>query len=790
MAAVPNEAAEREALEEAGHGRRGLWRWGWGHAFLAIWLVGTWGFQQVRHQPPTAASLVDSGYRALQLFTLQFVVEPGWNSTALLDLTRYVAGGFVFFAVVQAASGALARRLRLSLDIGLSKHGVAGRIVTGLGLGRLAPRRAVVIGLGPVGRTVASALGRSAGPWRIALVDREAGEGAETLARELGAVAFSGSADDEALMRRLDLAGVDRIVVSAETDAEALSTAARVRQALKRRGSKARLLVHVADVWLTETLRDGPAAAVTAEGLELFNLRLETARQLVGGAWFDRMALEAGQPRTHLVLIGFGDQAEAILIEQALNRRTGLLPPRFTVLDLDPQAGERRFRARWPRLRLGAGLEEADVEIRFERFQAGAESFIDSSLLGALEDDPAPPTAYVFACGDDQLNLTSALGLQSAMERAERSPAPIYVRLWNRHDRSRLRLGHGGPFGLIHGFGSLEAAVRASPVLSDDPDAGARAMNDAYSRSSEEMFGEPGPGWETLPENKKESNRRAARYGYAKLADLGFQWRFAGSQKLPRVEPTDAAAILAEDRPELYAASATASPVVAVAKAEHARWLIDRGLDGWRAAGEGERRDDQRRIHPSMAPFEPLEARIKRYDFVMARALLRRGEDPAAPGPRAWPALAIELPLGPAMATGPSTMGAELLSKATEVLVRLEPALGTLEEEDRDALAAAVSQALSPERAPRLARVRFVLDQPMADGEEAVARAISADLASGVEAAVTRLYGRGVSRTSGRADPGASTAYLRRWTGGRRIEPSAASDMVHGRFTAPASAPA
>jgi hypothetical protein len=49
---------------------------------------------------------------------------------------------------------------------------------------------------------------------------------------------------------------------------------------------------------------------------------------------------------------------------------------------------------------------------------------------------------------------------------------------------------------------------------------------------------------------------------------------------------------------------------------EHQRWMGEKAMDGWRG---GDQRDNTRRIHPDIQPFEKLSEPVKEKDRVQVR---------------------------------------------------------------------------------------------------------------------------------------------------------------------------
>lgn len=92
--------------------------------------------------------------------------------------------------------------------------------------------------------------------------------------------------------------------------------------------------------------------------------------------------------------------------------------------------------------------------------------------------------------------------------------------------------------------------------------------------------------WDELPDSLKTSNRRYAESVGAKLREIG--------ATLVPLEAERGGGHFALDRAELDE----------LARGEHERWMAERREDGWRKT-KGER-DPERRLHPSLVPWDDL----------------------------------------------------------------------------------------------------------------------------------------------------------------------------------------
>ena len=74
------------------------------------------------------------------------------------------------------------------------------------------------------------------------------------------------------------------------------------------------------------------------------------------------------------------------------------------------------------------------------------------------------------------------------------------------------------------------------------------------------------------------------------------------------------------------AAEVMAEAVEAIAEVNHDQWATDRIADGWRY---GPQRDDEKKLHPDLVPYDDLPEGEKLYDRNAAKAivaeLMRRG---------------------------------------------------------------------------------------------------------------------------------------------------------------------
>lgn len=153
----------------------------------------------------------------------------------------------------------------------------------------------------------------------------------------------------------------------------------------------------------------------------------------------------------------------------------------------------------------------------------------------------------------------------------------------------------------------------ADGLLSNVDDARARQFHEGYCANDDEEcrkdpartpadFNKP---WEDVPETIRHANRMTADHFEVKLRAVECRIAAKGDGEPARFAPEE---------------------METLARMEHGRWWADRALDGWKF---GDPRDNKRKLHPSMVPYEELTERIKQLDRdsvdQMVRILDREG---------------------------------------------------------------------------------------------------------------------------------------------------------------------
>lgn len=609
--------------------------------FFIILAVGTWGFQEAR---PTS-DFWDSLYRALQLFALNFEVEPTWDGDLWsLYIVRFLAPIFSILWLVSLASARLSTWLHTQVQSWRND-----RIIF-LGYGQV--NKALIVGLCEKNR------GDHTKTRAITIVDSRFDEADRKYARSVGALLIEADLTDAKAIERLKPGNAERVYVACGSDAVNLEIGTLMAQAIDkarrksegnskeanrrygcRRGScDETVKVHIASPKLMSDLtRSRDTEHPFGPGLQFFSFKDAIAATLIARARLPERAKDLGRCKPHVVILGAGELAQAI-VEHCLNSAVSSMGvPRITLFDLDASAAERRFKAHYPRLFDDSLPRSArsELTIEFHSVDIGELCFESDPRLTAMDNSEATPTCWIFACRDEEKNLEAALRLDRAMQSLRRSPAPIFARAWDAELETSSRT-----LGYTQTFGQHSDEQVTKRLTSDWLGWFARAVHDAYgfdkrfsatiaaSDDSDAYLAH----WANLPKEIQEVNYRVALHLPQRLHDFGYDWRGRKNGVIPRLPTrTDHEHLLKAEVGKTASDDGgkeepIASGLLETARIEHLRWMLDRALQG---EEYGTTRSKKMKLHPSMVDFdadpnEPkkpgLDNKTKRLDLTALRA--------------------------------------------------------------------------------------------------------------------------------------------------------------------------
>lgn len=313
------------------------------------------------------------------------------------------------------------------------------------------------------------------------------------------------------------------------------------------------------------------------------------------------IAQKLGHQRLHVLIIGFGRAGEAVLDDLLLSALTSFMgTPRVTIVDPDAADIEVSLAQRCPEL-----AKSVELSIIPVRHHADARILPWEELKAA---NAQCPFSLAYVCVDTDLRaLTVAVSLQALVRREGWAIGPICTRLtasgalpdsvsaWDGSQPAGL-LSFGATYDFASAIGLFDAHMDWLP----------RLVHEAYRRIAPDHAVANLP-WDQLTEEMHESNRRLMIHLPAKLASAGVDL----SHWLGTGLPADGISI-----PDLRRDPARLEQL---AELEHLRWMAERRLSGWQ---HGPTRDNLRRRHPDLVPWDQLPEASKRFDREIVLATL------------------------------------------------------------------------------------------------------------------------------------------------------------------------
>lgn len=301
------------------------------------------------------------------------------------------------------------------------------------------------------------------------------------------------------------------------------------------------------------------------------------------------------QPNTHVrfLLWGFDDVSQVLLLQGL--RTFHLLPSQsseWLIFTANARVAEQRFLDKYPQ---AVQLSE-QTGMRRIQFIDDTEQYvqlIDEHIHRATLHNDAPTNLYqiaICASGKDKRNLATAVEL---LHQTSDGYPPhdflIYVLYSESHDITTLLTGNARE--RLRFFGDNDDFCRYELITAEKQDTLAKAIHEDYLRQVAQASPMPQPiasesqyyqaQWDNLNEDGKDANRMQADHIIYKLI------------------LTNKLTSLTEGQPLTF----SDSEVEQLAITEHQRWATHRYLRGWQ---QGDSRDDARKLHPSLVPWQAL----------------------------------------------------------------------------------------------------------------------------------------------------------------------------------------
>jgi hypothetical protein len=582
-------------------------------AMAVAFALGTWGFAQAFAQAGMASTLMQDALRALRLIVGQFPQAlENRNLPLALDIARWALPLLTFWSTVALAWEQLRNPLRLALIRARGDH----LVIAGDADGGLAAKAAA--GALADGRRVLLWVQDRRTPWVADALEAGAAEVQQD------------GVEESAATLAIDKARAVLLLSSEARGNIALASAVLARAGSARpAGDPLDVILRVDDLDLRRSIEsrfehgDRRTARVRLASLpDIAARHLALARPIDGFARAETP--ETGAQGRGVLVIGYTPLIERFLLRTLAggHYRDGGKPA-FTIHLPQAAHAEETFRARNPGADTLAPVRFMDARIDPAHIPTLIESHVASS---------GEPVAILIDVGDDDRALALALAIDSHYRGADRAAPPIHVHMDGAPD---YRVGAG-----ILPFGALADLADPDMLLQDRHDALARSIHDFYleGRFTEgERIGARASmqEWEDLPESFRDDNRLVADCYQLKLRDIG-------------------ARLVDGSGPGLQL---TPDELEELSRAEHDRWMAAKLVQGWT---HGATRDDARKLHPDIVPYDDLSETIKDLDREQVRIMARLL---AASGKRALRVLRVALvPGGDAAAIDPAPLLAALAS--------------------------------------------------------------------------------------------------------------------------------
>ncbi|WP_166793585.1 MULTISPECIES: RyR domain-containing protein [unclassified Frankia] len=538
---------------------------------FSLGMVGLW---QLSRSPGAGLSATDIAYGSLGLF---FVQPPDLPNDVGLPISFEIARFLAPAATAYVLADTLVKPMA-ALQATLSRG------------------HAVICGSGPTALAFAERL-RAASRQVVLIDDVDSIEIAEH-ARRLGLVLLRGDARRGDVLRRAGVARADQLYVCGTASGYNAAVVAAAEQVSRQRHRPLTCYAEESDPDVLDALW---TLLLGREHIGRLTVEFFNTARLGASLLLDDERIAFAPLGLSVVIVGMGPFGRELLLELARRRREVGATSRMQVTLIDKNAsGVLRL------LQTRYGLVEAMVDTICQ------DTGSDEVDLNGLLDGYAPEGAMqlVFICyEDEELALRKALAVS-------RLPG---------HRKVIVRVDRMTPFGQAFGSGDgarpldiLYRGLTVFPLLDRvcDPDQLqdpqveqlAKGIHRDYCRRRMEAGERPEENralvaWENLSEDFRNANYEQAR-------DI--------RRKLDMIGCGIVAGAVRDDPFSFSVTDAQHNEVEILAKREHERWMVERQANGWRY---GPHRDNDRKTHPMLVPWDDLDAPSREKDHETIRLI-------------------------------------------------------------------------------------------------------------------------------------------------------------------------
>lgn len=554
-----------------------------GALWLLAYVLGCVGVAKQFAATGERRSASDPFFRGLQLFIMDdSMVTNGPLVSWELEVARFLAPAVAAYAALAAFLALFRERLQLF------------RL-------RYFRRHVVICGLGRNGFALAEDFRRHG--HRVVVVERDDANPRIPLCREQGIIVLVGDATVRAVLEKAGVASAQYVIAICGDDGTNAEIAIRAHQTVLARSPRltgtVRCFVHIVELHLCELFSQHRIFADLGDPFEanIFNIYQSSARLLFEDHPPDRGLIVAGDSRTpHLIVLGFGRMGESVALQAAkIGHYASGQRPRITIIDRDAESRQNRFYGRYPQFEQVCAVEFVhrdweDPETRgmLRRWAAERECVV----------------TVVVALDDDRRALACALGVLSAVQ-AE--GVPLMVRMSEEAGLATLLESPGRgrtSLATVRPFGMPRCVCTRRMLLNEELDVLSRGIHEAYAeprRRPGAPTTDPNVApWDELDHGLKDSCRQQADHLPIKLRTIG-------------------CSVCRGDRPEASVQVFSDAEVETLARMEHARWMAERLLAGWRLGPKNV--DDK--TSPHLVDWQVLPEEIMEYDRQAVRQIPR-----------------------------------------------------------------------------------------------------------------------------------------------------------------------
>ncbi|MHA2098591.1 MAG: NAD-binding protein [Candidatus Kariarchaeaceae archaeon] len=445
---------------------------------------------------------------------------------------------------------------------------------------------------------------------RVIVIERQEEVENIELLRELGAIIIIANASDAGILSKVKVGAAKYIIATTGDDETNIEIAIHTNNHMKKQESD-RIIdcyIHIENKDLYYNLSQTHAYEIGRNNprldLHFFNIYDNTIRILILSYKLEKIhsILNLHNPITNnskrhdlkIVILGWNQLTEA-LIFQLFRQLHFPFPNTVDITLIDKNANSL----------VNSLNERYQIPKNIGKLSGHDNEFIQNNELQYQFLRILPPeTDIVFINFNDEIHATNiSLSVLEHFQKKQRH-IPIFTHLKNdkgvinfltKENLEELNFDNGP---VIIPFGLISVVSNRTIIINEILDHFAKELHQSYldemSISSEDLSQYPAlVPWSHLPVNYKNANRQLADHIAIKLRsfDLG---------------------IYRDSHSPLF--SFSENQLALLCPAEHNRWMINKILDGWTFS---EKRDDLKKEHPSIVPWEDLNQSEKEKDRVL-----------------------------------------------------------------------------------------------------------------------------------------------------------------------------